>query len=156
LSAHAVAATVSAPGGPQVQRTRTGEAFAGFPTALVVVALENPAGGTRFKGAVGDDIRASGRDDLHVIYQRFAGSQQRKVQLRGIGPTVIHPARGSHRDPLALCGFVAVGPVGREPTVGSRVAQLQAAAAATRPSAPAASGAVTHFVDRDMNDVGLE
>ena len=58
------------------------------------------------------------------------------------------------RGPAALGGFVAVRPVRRQVAVAARVDELEAAAAAVRPLAPAPAGAVGHLVHHDVDRVG--
>ena len=56
--------------------------------------------------------------------------------------------------PGGLRRFITVGPVGRETVVGIGIDQLQAAAAAIRPLAPATAFVVSDLIDGDMDRVG--
>ena len=151
----AVGADFEAAGRAQMQAGSAGGiAPVAFQTGARMVAQQSPVRQAAVEVGIGNIIIARGsRPRFHVVHQTFAGVQQSELHERNasaISRAVVHRAGEFDVCPRRLAGVVAVGPIQTAPLVRASVNQLQAAAAAVGPAAPAAAGAVGDLVHDDV------
>ena len=149
-----VGAGVAVAGRAHVQTTGAVVALADLDAGVFVIALRHPAGNARFKIRIGNQVRASRREHFDIVHQTFAGAEQDDLQRICGAVAVVEHARVLDRCPGALVGLVAVGPVGRQPTVSDRIDPFQTAASAMGPFAPASALSEGHVVHDNVNNIG--
>ena len=149
-----VGAVIAAGGGAEVETVVAGVALAGCAQARAdVVALGDPGSEPGFEGGVGDGVGGAGKD-LEIVDEALAGAEEEDMEFVDGALAEVEQAAMFDGGPGALGGFVAIGPVGREPIVGVGIDEFEGTAAAVGPEAPATAVAVGYFVGDDMNRIG--
>ena len=123
-----------------------------------MAALRCPVRQIGFECGVGDVIGSRGAwAHLDVINQTFTHIQQPNLHVDDprlvIGAVVQCGPDRLDICPDRLACLIAVGPVVSQAMIAARVNQLQAAASAAGPLAPAAPGAIGYFVLDDVNRI---
>ncbi|OQA23974.1 MAG: hypothetical protein BWY59_02396 [Verrucomicrobia bacterium ADurb.Bin345] len=115
-----------------------------------MISLHRPSADAGLEHGVGHAVAESDAEGLHVVHEEFAAPQVQDLHLingrRRLVAAVVQHAGMLDQRPRALRALIAVRPVRRQPVVGARVGELEAAAAAVRPLAPAPAVVIGHFV----------
>ena len=138
-----------------VKRMRAAIALARFPTRLALRAFGHPAGRVGFKRGIRDPVGPGGINDFHVVHQTLSCALEQHLKVVGRADAVVENSGMFNNRPRTLGGFIAVGPVRRQPMITARVDQLEAAPAPVAPLAPTPSRPKAHLVHRDVNRVRL-
>src|SRR5205823_1255760 len=112
-------------------KSLSAEVAGGFQTGTNVISLRGPTAQVRFEAGVGDIVGAIGAGaDFDVVHQAFADVEQADLAVHDagliIGPQV-QCAGGLDIGPGRFAGLVAVGPIGGEAMIGTRIDQFQTA-----------------------------
>src|SRR5258706_2762946 len=123
-------------------------------------ARRKPVGQAGFERGVGDEVCARRTNYLNVVQETFACVSQSDLQIINwttvIALTVVEQTGGLDGCPRRFGRFIAIAPIGRQAMIAAWIDQLEAAAAALGPVTPTSSGAVSHFIPDDINDICLE